>query len=280
MDGVTIHNILEKVDLLHFDEDSDSSPEKTSGNDDGSIKKKFSTNPTKAYLGPKLWNNSITMADLMDEDGTLSDIFQDDESPILFTLVPEPEPAASPPIIRPSIIVPAPKINKTSVVTVKIEPNLTSGANNFLYKESKRAIMEREREQRKRKLEEEIDFSPEDIALATVPGFQFDPKTRAFDMEELRPLPIIKKRRQKAVPAENKDGKYWENRQKNREATRRSREAKRLKENQIVMRAAFLEKQNKGLKQELSSTNFARNKLQVEVDILKMKLLEYETNLD
>ena len=53
MDGVTIHNILDKVDLLHFDEDSDSSPEKTSGNDDGSIKKKakFSTNPTKAYLG-------------------------------------------------------------------------------------------------------------------------------------------------------------------------------------------------------------------------------------
>jgi len=169
--------------------------------------------------------------------------------------------------------------NIFSVVTVKIEPNLTSGANNFLYKESKRAVMEREREQRKRKLEEEIDFSPEDIALATVPGFQFDPKTRAFDMEELRPLPIIKKRRQKAVPAENKDGKYWENRQKNREATRRSREAKRLKENQIMMRAAFLEKQNKGLKQELSSTNFARNKLQVEVDILKMKLLEYETNL-
>jgi len=116
MDGVTIHNILDKVDLLHFDEDSDSSPEKTSGNDDGSIKKKakFSTNPTKAYLGPKLWNNSITMADLMDEDGTLSDIFQDDESPIMFTLIPKPEPAASPPIIRPSIIVPAPKINKTS----------------------------------------------------------------------------------------------------------------------------------------------------------------------
>ena len=160
--------------------------------------------------------------------------------------------------------------NIFSVVTVKIEPNLTSGANNFLYKESKRAIMERERvrcfgkvswhdfntliiskEQRKRKLEEEIDFSPEDIALATVPGFQFDPTTRAFDMEELRPLPIIKKRRQKAVPAENKDGKYWENRQKNREATRRSREAKRLKENQIMMRAAFLEKQNKGLKQVL-----------------------------
>merc|ERR1712109_113283 len=85
--------------------------------------------------------------------------------------------------------------------------------------------------------------APEDIALATVPGLDFDPKTRNFDMEELRPQPIIKKRKKNAVPDEMKDERYWEKRQKNKEATRRSREAKRLKENQIVLRAAYLEKE-------------------------------------
>ena len=68
-------------------------------------------------------------------------------------------------------------------------------------------------------------------------------------MEELRPQPIIKKRKKNAVPEEAKDEKYWEKRLKNKEATRRSREAKRLKENQIVLRAAYLEKENKVLKQ-------------------------------
>ena len=68
-------------------------------------------------------------------------------------------------------------------------------------------------------------------------------------MEELRPQPIIKKRKKNAVPEEMKDDKYWEKRLKNKEATRRSREARRLKENQIVLRAAYLEKENKVLKQ-------------------------------
>ena len=68
-------------------------------------------------------------------------------------------------------------------------------------------------------------------------------------MEELRPQPIIKKRKKNAVPEEMKDDRYWEKREKNKEATRRSREAKRLKENQIVLRAAYLEKENKVLKQ-------------------------------
>ena len=103
--------------------------------------------------------------------------------------------------------------------------------------------------ERKRKLEVQLDFAPEDIALATVPGLDFDPKTRTFDMEELRPQPIIKKRKKNAVPEEMKDDKYWEKRMKNKEATRRSREARRLKENQIVLRAAYLEKENKVLKQ-------------------------------
>merc|ERR1712176_1554053 len=159
---------------------------------------------------------------------------------------------------------------------VKLEPNLQKGGNGFLYVESKRARLEREKEERKRKMEIQLDFAPEDIALATVPGLYFDPKTRTFDMEELRPQPIIKKRKKNAVPEETKDDKYWEKRLKNKEATRRSREARRLKENQIVLRAAYLEKENKVLKQELETTNFEKSKLETEIDILKRKLNKYE----
>merc|ERR1712079_754012 len=104
----------------------------------------------------------------------------------------------------------------------------------------KRAKAEREKEERRQRMEE--DFSPEDLALATVPGYDFDPKERAFLMDELRPQPIIRKRKMVAVPEEHKDEKYWEKRLKNKEATRRSREAKRLKQNQIALRAAHLER--------------------------------------
>ena len=96
-------------------------------------------------------------------------------------------------------------------------------------------------------------------------------------MEELRPQPIIKKRKKNSVPEDLKDDKYWEKRNKNKEATRRSREAKRLKENQIVLRAAYLERENKVLKQELNTTNFEKSKLKTEIDILKSKLHKYES---
>ena len=34
-----------------------------------------------------------------------------------------------------------------------------------------------------------------DLALATVPGLDFDPTKRSFSAEELKPQPIIKKRK-------------------------------------------------------------------------------------
>ncbi|KAH3840815.1 hypothetical protein DPMN_114271 [Dreissena polymorpha] len=46
-----------------------------------------------------------------------------------------------------------------------------------------------------------------------------------------------------------KDDKYWQRRKKNNVAAKRSRDARRVKENQIAMRAAFLEKQNDTLRE-------------------------------
>jgi len=277
--GMTIHNLLEKVDLLNFmfDEDGEGGVKGTEKPSDVSKTVVRATDPTAAYLGPRnIFSNPITLDDLMDDDSNsggelvnINDVFENSAC----TMSPGSPPSSPEVMTRPSIIVPVVKKEN-----VKLEPNLQKGGNDFLYVESKRARLAREKEERKRKFEVELDFAPEDIALATVPGMGFDPKTRNFDMEELRPQPIIKKRKKNAVPEEMKDEKYWEKREKNKEATRRSREAKRLKENQIVLRAAYLEKENKVLKQELDSSNFDRSKLETEIDILKRKLARYESS--
>lgn len=68
-------------------------------------------------------------------------------------------------------------------------------ANEFLYVESKRAKMEREKEERNKKQVAEIEFTEEELALATVPGVNFDPRQRRFAPDELRPQPIIRKRK-------------------------------------------------------------------------------------
>jgi len=169
------------------------------------------------------------------------------------------------PFQRPSIIVSPKKVT---------QQHINTSAN--LYKESKKAIAEREREEKRRKLEEQSDFSPEDLSLATVPGMEFDPSQRSFDMEELRPQPIIKKRGKLFVTDREKDDKYWEKREKNNNAARRSREARRLKENQIALRVAHLERENGGIKQVLKSAQFDVTKLTNERDLLKRKLYHFE----
>jgi leukemia factor-related protein len=45
------------------------------------------------------------------------------------------------------------------------------------------------------------------------------------------------------VPDGLKDEKYWARRRKNNMAAKRSRDARRMKENQIALRAGFLEKE-------------------------------------
>lgn len=79
----------------------------------------------------------------------------------------------------------------------------------------------------------------------------FDPRTRAFSDEELKPQPMIKKSRKQFVPDDMKDDKYWARRRKNNMAAKRSRDARRMKENQIALRAGYLEKENMNLHREV-----------------------------
>lgn len=153
------------------------------------------------------------------------------------------------------------------------------GENSFLYAESKRAKIERERLERKRKMEVQIDFAPEDLALATIPGADFDPKRRHFSPDELRPQPIIRKRKKTYVMSDDKDDKYWERREKNNVAARRSREARRLKENQIALRTAYLEKENFALQTALDKSSEENKRLNEENKNLREALERYETGM-
>jgi len=321
--GMTIKDILEKVDLFNIttvDEDWKNPDEKdkefkanfcgTSNyqkNEDGKTVIQVS-DPTSAYLGPKLWprENTISLPDLeTDVDDYGGEVINMDrfleENNLLVNTEEEPmvvvveDPVVSPPHMweEEQVASPAVDIKENKIQPILQRPSIfahTSGLKSepaknkreeddeksFLYVESKRARMEREKEERRRKFEEEISFPPEDLALATVPGRDFDPRNRAFDLEELRPQPIIRKRKKTAVPEELKDEKYWDKRTKNKMATRRSREARRLKENQIALRAAYLEKENKALKKQVEEAQFETVKLRNETDILKQKLLMYE----
>lgn len=66
------------------------------------------------------------------------------------------------------------------------------------------------------------------------------------------------------------DDKYWARRRKNNMAAKRSRDARRLKENQIAIRAGFLEKENCALRQEVAD-------LRKELGRTKNILAKYET---
>ncbi|GFT39511.1 hepatic leukemia factor [Nephila pilipes] len=126
-------------------------------------------------------------------------------------------------------------------------------------------------EKRSRTYSVDCKFSPSDLALATPPGHKhYDPASTVFPEDELKPQPIIKKSRKNFVPDNLKDDKYWARRHKNNIAAKRSREARRLKENQIVLRASYLEKENNSLKEDVL-------RLQAENELLKEKIRKYES---
>ncbi|XP_030066298.1 thyrotroph embryonic factor [Microcaecilia unicolor] len=104
-------------------------------------------------------------------------------------------------------------------------------------------------------VEVHVNFNPDpsDLVLSSVPGGDlFDPRKHKFTDKELKPQPMIKKAKKIYVPNEAKDEKYWTRRKKNNVAAKRSRDARRLKENQITIRAAFLEKENMALRFEVA----------------------------
>jgi hypothetical protein len=60
-----------------------------------------------------------------------------------------------------------------------------------------------------------------------------------------------RKRRSQPIPEDCKDDAYWERRKRNNESAKRSREMRRMKEQQTTMRVIYLEQDNLRLKTEV-----------------------------
>ncbi|MPC79733.1 Cell death specification protein 2 [Portunus trituberculatus] len=77
------------------------------------------------------------------------------------------------------------------------------------------------------------------------------------------PYTLTPKRRHNRQGLENttKDEAYWERRRRNNEAAKRSRDARRAKEEEIAIRGAFLEQENMKLRAELSTLKSETAKL-------------------
>lgn len=83
-------------------------------------------------------------------------------------------------------------------------------------------------------------------------------KKMMIQVQANNPLPGVtntKMRRssQNSNSLDGKDPTYWEKRRKNNEAAKRSRDARRAKEDEIAIRAAFLEQENFKLKCEVAA---------------------------
>lgn len=83
-------------------------------------------------------------------------------------------------------------------------------------------------------------------------------------------FPLVGKEERLIEDTSPQDEKYWTRRKKNNVAAKRSRDARRLKENQITIRAAFLEKENTALRTEVAE-------LRKEVGKCKTIVSKYET---
>ena len=78
------------------------------------------------------------------------------------------------------------------------------------------------------------------------------------------------------TPHKEKDEKYWQKRLRNNVAAQRSRHARRLKENQIALRASFLERQNRQLKVTMNNLNIENNTIKLSVENILAKIRERE----
>ena len=69
------------------------------------------------------------------------------------------------------------------------------------------------------------------------------------------------KKQNTGIPDERKDSAYWERRRKNNDAAKRSRDARRAKEEEIAFRAALLEQENLKLKAQVAILKSETQKL-------------------
>lgn len=65
----------------------------------------------------------------------------------------------------------------------------------------------------------------------------------------------------KPIPSEQKDDKYFERRKRNNNAAKKSRDARKAREDEIAIRASFLEKENAILRAQVATLREEANSL-------------------
>ncbi|XP_010890010.1 HLF transcription factor, PAR bZIP family member a [Esox lucius] len=220
-----------------------------------------STNtPQSAFLGPTLWDKTLPydgdsfqleymdLEEFLSENGIPANSAQNEQN-----LQQQPSVQAAPPTPPTPSVVSLSSRAATSVHTAMVPQNC-------LQSPPARAVLPSAARNTPSPIDPEsiqvpVGYEPDpaDLALSSVPGQEmFDPRKRKFAPEELKPQPMIKKARKVFIPEDLKDDKYWARRRKNNVAAKRSRDARRLKENQIAIRAGFLEKENSALRSEVA----------------------------
>ncbi|XP_075891200.1 hepatic leukemia factor-like isoform X2 [Nelusetta ayraudi] len=238
--------------------------------------------PQSAFLGPTLWDKTLPydgdtfqleymdLEEFLSENGIPSSPAQHHHSQHQAH-----PPACQPPIMPQAPPTPAPTVmDLSNHASTSVHTGVTSS--NCLHSSPARAGLPTSRNTPSPidpdtiQVPVSYDPDPADLALSSVPGQEmFDPRKRKFSAEELKPQPMIKKARKIFIPEDLKDDKYWARRRKNNVAAKRSRDARRLKENQIAIRATFLEKENSALRLEVAD-------LRKELGRTKNVLAKYE----
>ncbi|XP_057201156.1 HLF transcription factor, PAR bZIP family member a [Triplophysa rosa] len=210
--------------------------------------------PQSAFLGPTLWDKTLPYDDdnfqleYMDLEEFLSENgipanHQSQNQPSQ-----QPQPPTTPP--TPSMVDLSNRAT-TSVQTGMVAQNCLQSPNRAVHSSSRDTPSPIDPDSIQ--VPDGYEPDPADLALSSVPGQEiFDPRKRKFSAEELKPQPMIKKARKVFISEDLKDDRYWSRRRKNNIAAKRSRDARRLKENQIAIRAGFLEKENTALRQEVA----------------------------
>uniref|UniRef100_H3D128 HLF transcription factor, PAR bZIP family member n=1 Tax=Tetraodon nigroviridis TaxID=99883 RepID=H3D128_TETNG len=223
------------------------------------------SHPQSAFLGPTLWDKTLPydadnfqleymdLEEFLSENGIPASTAQSDQNPQAVQAPPQQAqaPAPSPPAPPTPSVVDLSSRATSSVHTGMAPQSCLHSPPLAGLPSARDTPSPIDPESIQVPLSYEPD--PADLALSSVPGQEmFDPRKRKFSAEELKPQPMIKKARKVFIPEDMKDERYWARRRKNNVAAKRSRDARRLKENQIAIRASFLEKENAALRVEVA----------------------------
>ncbi|XP_035510722.1 hepatic leukemia factor-like [Morone saxatilis] len=244
---------------FHHDEGFGKDKEKAKKLDDESS---AANHPQSAFLGPTLWDKTLPydadnfqleymdLEEFLSENGIPANTAQSNQAPQATQPAQQAPPPTPPTPTTPSVVDLSSRAT-TSVHTAMAPQNCLCSPSTAALPSPRDTPSPIDPESIQVPLAYEPD--PADLALSSVPGQEmFDPRKRKFSAEELKPQPMIKKARKVFIPEDLKDDRYWARRRKNNVAAKRSRDARRLKENQIAIRASFLEKENAALRMEVA----------------------------